>query len=110
MSNLRPSQLIDLLFAAEQTMVNPILSNLLRSSYSEMPVLLAVYFHTNQINQVEEIVEKTMGMNVNVQKLGLYRMQKLFTQVFSLLSCDVAASPLVFIPKVPHRDRVHPIS
>jgi len=42
-------------------MVNPILSNLLRSSYSEMPVLLAVYFHTNQINQVEEIVGKNDG-------------------------------------------------
>ncbi|KAG2219444.1 hypothetical protein INT45_002329 [Circinella minor] len=58
-----------------------VLSQLLQTGVSEMPMLLMVYFQTDQFGQIETMARSILDMNVAIPKLALFEMQKLFRSI-----------------------------
>ncbi|KAI9311697.1 hypothetical protein BX666DRAFT_2031848 [Dichotomocladium elegans] len=58
-----------------------VITHLLRSSISEMPMLMMVYFQTDQFGQIESMARSILDMHVAIPKLGLFEMQKLFRSI-----------------------------
>ncbi|KAI9493494.1 hypothetical protein BDB00DRAFT_787979 [Zychaea mexicana] len=58
-----------------------VLSQLLQTGVSEMPMLLMVYFQTDQFGQIEAMARSILDMNVAIPKLALFEMQKLFRSI-----------------------------
>ncbi|CAO3616650.1 unnamed protein product [Mucor fragilis] len=65
-------------FLRKQNDLSKVLSQLLQSEISEMPLLILVYFQTDAIQQVEDMIRSVLSMQVPIPKLGLFEMQKLF--------------------------------
>ncbi|KAI9481677.1 MAG: hypothetical protein EXX96DRAFT_567632 [Benjaminiella poitrasii] len=65
-------------FLRKQKELSDILSQLLQSGISEMPLLILVYFQTDAIQQVEDMIRSILAMQLPIHKLGLFEMQKLF--------------------------------
>ncbi|KAI7883222.1 hypothetical protein K492DRAFT_205507 [Lichtheimia hyalospora FSU 10163] len=64
-----------------QRNLGQVLSQLLQSGVSEMPMLLMVYFQTDQFAQIETMARSILDMHVAIPKLGLFEMQKLFASI-----------------------------
>ncbi|KAI7898696.1 uncharacterized protein BX663DRAFT_523765 [Cokeromyces recurvatus] len=65
-------------FLRKQKELSDVLGQLLQSEISEMPLLLLVYFQTDAIQQVEDMIRSVLAMQLSIHKLGLFEMQKLF--------------------------------
>ncbi|CAO3619352.1 unnamed protein product [Mucor hiemalis] len=65
-------------FIKKQNDLSQILTRLLQSDISEMPLLVLVYFQTDAIQQVEDSIRSILAMQVPIAKFGLFEMQKLF--------------------------------
>lgn len=78
-------------FLRKQNDLSKVLSQLLQSEISEMPLLILVYFQTDAIQQVEDMIRSVLSMQVPIPKLGLFEMQKLFR------SLKPAASPAIVV-------------
>ncbi|KAI8387968.1 uncharacterized protein BYT42DRAFT_558437 [Radiomyces spectabilis] len=61
----------------QQRELTIVLKDIFKSGVSDMPLLLLVYFQTDQIQQIEDMVRSILGMQVPIPKLGLFEMQKL---------------------------------
>ncbi|KAI8882164.1 hypothetical protein K501DRAFT_251843 [Backusella circina FSU 941] len=70
-------------FLKRQKELSNVLGQLLHSEVSEMPLLILVYFQTDNIQQVEDIVRNVLMMQVPIPKLGLFEIQKLFRSIKS---------------------------
>lgn len=90
-------------WAFMQHNLGQVLSQLLQSGVSEMPMLLMVYFQTDQFAQIETMARSILDMHVAIRKLplsfgiihcsnlmfffilkaklGLFEMQKLFASI-----------------------------
>ncbi|KAL9547896.1 hypothetical protein MBANPS3_005947 [Mucor bainieri] len=62
-------------FLRKQNDLSKVLSQLLQSEISEMPLLILVYFQTDAIQQVEDMIRSVLSMQVPIR---LFEMQKLF--------------------------------
>lgn len=51
-----------------------------KSSFGEMLLLIAIHFHSNQINAISELVCSTLGMKIPIRANNLARMKIIFTQ------------------------------
>ncbi|OAD76149.1 hypothetical protein PHYBLDRAFT_166122 [Phycomyces blakesleeanus NRRL 1555(-)] len=67
-----------------------VLTQLLQSGVSEMPMLLMVYFKTDQISQVEDMIRSILEMQVPIPKLGLFEMQKLCGHIYNTAFSAIA--------------------
>ncbi|KAJ3084119.1 Integrator complex subunit 2 [Quaeritorhiza haematococci] len=56
------------------------LSDILQSEHSEMSLMLGVYFHTNQLLEVEKIVRNTLDMEIKIPRDGLFQMRTIFNR------------------------------
>ncbi|CEP07231.1 hypothetical protein [Parasitella parasitica] len=68
-------------FLKKQNELSKVLIQLLQSEVSEMPLLILVYFQTDAIQQVEDMIRSVLSMHIPIPKLGLFEMQKLFTSL-----------------------------
>ncbi|KAL9560271.1 hypothetical protein PS6_000347 [Mucor atramentarius] len=62
-------------FLRKQNDLSKVLIQLLQSEVSEMPLLILVYFQTDAIQQVEDMIRSVLSMQVPIR---LFEMQKLF--------------------------------
>ena len=51
-----------------------------RSSFGEMLLLIAIHFHSNQINAIGELVTSTLGIKLTLRLSSLSRMKTIFIQ------------------------------
>ncbi|KAL1933840.1 hypothetical protein VTP01DRAFT_7930 [Rhizomucor pusillus] len=58
-----------------------VLTELLQSTVSEMPMLLMVYSQTNQFDRIESLICSVLDMQMMIPKLGLFEMQKVFNTI-----------------------------
>ncbi|KAI8640803.1 hypothetical protein BD408DRAFT_444895 [Parasitella parasitica] len=65
-------------FLRKQNELSKVLIQLLQSKVAEMPLLILVYFQTDAIQQVEDMIRSVLSMHIPIPKLGLFEMQKLF--------------------------------
>ncbi|GIY57043.1 integrator complex subunit 2 [Caerostris extrusa] len=50
------------------------------ASFGEMLLLIAIHFHSNQMNSITELVFSTLGMRIPIRSNNLARMKTIFTQ------------------------------
>ena len=55
-----------------QRNLGQVLSQLLQSGVSEMPMLLMVYFQTDQFAQIETMARSILDMHVAIRKLSIF--------------------------------------
>ncbi len=50
------------------------------ASFGEMLLLMAIHFHSNQLNAICDLVCQTLGMKIAIRTTSLTRMKAIFTQ------------------------------
>ncbi|KAG7251543.1 hypothetical protein CRUP_009654, partial [Coryphaenoides rupestris] len=50
------------------------------ASFGEMLLLVAMYFHSNQLSSIIELVCSTLGMKIVIKPSSLSKMKTIFTQ------------------------------
>lgn len=51
-----------------------------RSSFGEMLLLIAIHFHSNQVNAISELVNKFLGIKLPIKQYTLSKIKQIFTQ------------------------------
>ncbi|KAK9762218.1 hypothetical protein K7432_012268 [Basidiobolus ranarum] len=65
------------------------LTEITKMEHSDTALLYAIYFRTNQFDQIENIVKTTLQMEVSVSKLGLVELKEIFAK--TLFPADALA-------------------
>lgn len=50
------------------------------SSFGEILLLMAIHFHSNQLNAISELVCTTLGMKIAIRVNSMTRIKQIFTQ------------------------------
>ena len=66
------------------------------ASFGEMLLLMAIHFHSQNLAQICELVNHTLGMKLNIRTSGMNRMKNIFTQ--EIFTEQVVASHAVKVP------------
>ncbi|MEE6520023.1 hypothetical protein FKM82_017804 [Ascaphus truei] len=60
------------------------------ASFGEMLLLVAMYFHSNQLSAIIDLVCSTLGMKIVIKPSSLSRMKTIFTQeIFTEQVCTL---------------------
>ncbi|RWS15481.1 Integrator complex subunit 2-like protein [Dinothrombium tinctorium] len=71
-----------------------------RSSFGEMLLLIAIHFHSNQLNAISELVCSTLGMKLPIRPNNMARMKIIFTQ--EVFTDQMVTAHAVKVPVIPN--------
>ncbi len=72
----------------------------LTASFGEMLLLMAIHFHSNQMNAIGDLVCTTLGMKIAIRMNSLQRIKQVFTQ--EIFTEQVVAYHAVRVPVTPN--------
>ncbi|XP_067132285.1 integrator complex subunit 2 isoform X1 [Centruroides vittatus] len=73
------------------------------ASFGEMLLLIAIHFHSNQINSIADLVCSTLGMRIPIRSNNLVRMKTIFTQ--EIFTDQIVTAHAVKVPVTPNLSR-----
>ena len=71
-------------------------NSLLSASFGEMLLLMAIHFHSNQLNAISELVCQTLGMKIVIRSNNIAKIKTIFTQ--EIFTDQVVTSHAVKVP------------
>ena len=66
-----------------------------KSSYGEILLLMAIHFHSNQLNAISDLVCTTLGMKIPIRMNTMNRIKQIFTQ--DIFTEQVISKALYFL-------------
>ncbi len=72
----------------------------LTASFGEMLLLMAIHFHSNQMNAICDLVCQTLGMKIAIRNSSMNKIKQIFTQ--EIFTEQVVASHAIRVPVTPH--------
>ena len=72
----------------------------LTASFGEMLLLMAIHFHSNQMNAIADLVCQTLGMKIAIRINSMHRIKQVFTQ--EIFTDQVVAYHAIRVPVTPN--------
>ncbi len=72
----------------------------LTASFGEMLLLMAIHFHSNQMNAICDLVCQTLGMKIAIRMSSMQKIKQIFTH--DIFTEQVVASHAIRVPVTPN--------